>query len=141
MERTQKKNYQKVMYIGITAIAFLMLIMFIIYTQYKQKIETTKQQESRVPNPKEREFLDTNEGIKIDNGLTYQTIEGFGASHTWYADLLVYSEDREEVYDLLFKDAKLSILRFRNTYLYIKDLDRSKTMLKSITIYFLINIT
>ena len=54
--------------------------------------------------------------IKVDNLQTSQTIRGFGAAFTWYSDFLNNHPAQDEVCDLLFRDAGLSILRFRNTY-------------------------
>jgi len=53
--------------------------------------------------------------IKLDT--EYQTIIGFGASYTWYSDLaLRVPSQKEELADLLFADAKMTILRFKNDY-------------------------
>ncbi|MCL2698382.1 MAG: hypothetical protein FWE74_09945 [Oscillospiraceae bacterium] len=53
--------------------------------------------------------------IKLDT--QHQTMLGFGASYTWYSDLaLKFPEMRDEIADLLFKDAKMTILRFKNDY-------------------------
>lgn len=56
--------------------------------------------------------------ITINNDITHQNIEGFGASYSWYSDWLTTKPDDHEVYDLLFSDAKTTILRFKNTYKY-----------------------
>jgi len=51
--------------------------------------------------------------------VSYQTIEGFGAAYTWYADWIQHDEQSaEKGYDALFSDAKLSVLRFKNEYEY-----------------------
>jgi O-glycosyl hydrolase len=53
--------------------------------------------------------------IKLDT--THQTIIGFGASYTWYSDLALRLPDQaDEIADLLFKDAGMTILRFKNDY-------------------------
>lgn len=50
--------------------------------------------------------------------LTNQTIDGFGAAYTWYAERATNHHFKEEIYDLLFQDAGLTILRFKNEYQY-----------------------
>lgn len=51
--------------------------------------------------------------------VTYQTIDGFGAAYTWYADWIQHDQaGAEKGYDALFSDAKLSVLRFKNEYEY-----------------------
>lgn len=57
----------------------------------------------------------------FDTSTKYQTIDGFGAAYTWYSDWLFQCEDQEGAFDVLFKDAKLSILRFKNEYEYNRE--------------------
>ena len=45
---------------------------------------------------------------------TYQTIDGFGASYTWYGDWLATNMHAEEGYDWIFNDCGFNILRFRD---------------------------
>ncbi|MCD7889473.1 MAG: hypothetical protein LUG23_06120 [Oscillospiraceae bacterium] len=52
--------------------------------------------------------------VAIDMDSTYQTIDGFGASYTWYSDWLVNNENAETAYDWIFNDAEFNILRFRD---------------------------
>lgn len=54
----------------------------------------------------------------FDADTTYQTMDGFGAAYTWYADWVNNTDDPEEVMDALFSDAKLTVLRFKNEYGY-----------------------
>ncbi len=56
--------------------------------------------------------------IEVDNTTTYQEIEGFGAGYTYYSNYAYYNPYKEEIYSLLFKDAHLSVLRFKNSYKY-----------------------
>ncbi len=56
--------------------------------------------------------------IEVDNTTTYQNIDGFGAGYTYYSNYAYYNPYKEEIYDLLFKDAHLSVLRFKNSYMY-----------------------
>ena len=53
---------------------------------------------------------------EIDTGTRHQKIEGFGASGAYYTADLLRHERRARLYDLLFKDLGLGILRIRNTY-------------------------
>lgn len=55
-----------------------------------------------------------NEAVKIDMSTTYQTIDGFGASYTWYGDFLTGNDNAETGYDWIFNDAGFNILRFRD---------------------------
>jgi glucuronoarabinoxylan endo-1,4-beta-xylanase len=52
----------------------------------------------------------------VDTSTTYQTIEGFGASLAWWYWNLYSHPQREEIYDYLFKELGLDILRLRNIY-------------------------
>ena len=54
--------------------------------------------------------------VSVNTGTTYQTLEGFGAAIAWYGNLLTGNSNKAEIYDLLFKDSGLDILRLRNTY-------------------------
>lgn len=56
--------------------------------------------------------------IDIDNTVLHQEIEGFGAGYTYYSNYVYFAQYKDEVYDLLFSDAHLSILRFKNSFLY-----------------------
>lgn len=52
--------------------------------------------------------------VKIDMSKTYQTIDGFGASYTWYGDWLTTNANAEQGYDWIFNDCEFNILRFRD---------------------------
>lgn len=52
--------------------------------------------------------------VKIDMSTTHQTIDGFGASYTWYSDFLTTNANAEMGYDWIFNDAEFNILRFRD---------------------------
>jgi len=49
---------------------------------------------------------------------TYQQLLGFGGAAVYDVSNLVVHEDREEIYDLLFQELGIEILRIRNTYDY-----------------------
>lgn len=57
----------------------------------------------------------------FDHSQRYQEIEGFGASYTWFSDMLFQCDDTEGAYDALFSDAKLTIVRFKNEYEYYNE--------------------
>lgn len=57
----------------------------------------------------------------FDADKTYQSIDGFGAAYTWYANWVNFTDDPEEVMDALFADAKMTVLRFKNEYEYQRD--------------------
>lgn len=52
--------------------------------------------------------------VVVDLDTTYQTIDGFGASYTWYSDWLYTNNNKEMGYDWIFSDAEFNILRFRD---------------------------
>ncbi|MCH5332932.1 MAG: hypothetical protein J1D89_03150, partial [Agathobacter sp.] len=54
--------------------------------------------------------------VEIDLNTTYQTIDGFGASYTWYSDWLPSNDHAEQGYDWIFGDAEFNILRFRDLH-------------------------
>ena len=48
--------------------------------------------------------------------MKYQKIYGFGASTAWYEGWLVAHPNKSEIYDVLFKDLGITILRLQNWY-------------------------
>jgi glucuronoarabinoxylan endo-1,4-beta-xylanase len=46
----------------------------------------------------------------------FQTLVGFGASVAWYGDWLTAHPNRARIYDLVFRELGLDILRLRNVY-------------------------
>ena len=52
----------------------------------------------------------------IDLNKTYQTIDGFGASYTWYSDWMTKIDMRHQGYDWIFNEAGFNILRFRDQH-------------------------
>ncbi len=52
----------------------------------------------------------------INMDKTYQTIDGFGASYTWYSDWMVQIDMRHQGYDWIFNEAEFNILRFRDQH-------------------------
>ena len=71
----------------------------------------------------------------FDAETKYQTVDGFGAAYTWYADRLLQKKNTEDALDALFADAKLSILRFKNEYEYYTEdsASNANTMVKYYT--------
>lgn len=53
-------------------------------------------------------------GINFDPKVTYQTMDGWGASYTWYGDWLTTIDNRETGFDYIFNDCEFNILRFRD---------------------------
>ena len=56
--------------------------------------------------------------IDINADQTYQTMDGFGAAIAWYENWLTAHPKKSDIYDLIFKDLNLDILRLRNIYGY-----------------------
>ncbi len=52
----------------------------------------------------------------VDTSQTYQTIEGFGASLAWWTTNMYYHSQKGQIYNYLFKELGLDILRLRNIY-------------------------
>ncbi len=65
-------------------------------------------------NPGDEEFPEISGEVNFDS--VYQQIEGFGGSACYDTGALAYHSSREEVYDLLFRDLGLDVLRIKNTY-------------------------
>lgn len=55
-----------------------------------------------------------NPAINVDLKKTHQTIEGWGASYTWYGDWITMSSQKEKTFDWIFNDCEFNILRFRD---------------------------
>jgi glucuronoarabinoxylan endo-1,4-beta-xylanase len=56
--------------------------------------------------------------IILSTGETYQTVTGFGASLAFYENWLTAHPQKAEIYDVVFKELSLDILRVRNAYGY-----------------------
>jgi glucuronoarabinoxylan endo-1,4-beta-xylanase len=54
----------------------------------------------------------------FDPAVTYQTIDGFGAGYTWYSDWIFHGGESEKLFDLVFKDGGMNVLRLKNEYGY-----------------------
>lgn len=56
--------------------------------------------------------------VSVDLSARYQTLEGFGAAVAWYDNWLTEHPNKAELYDLIFRDLGLDILRLRNRFRY-----------------------
>jgi glucuronoarabinoxylan endo-1,4-beta-xylanase len=65
----------------------------------------------------EVEVLPAAAGV-VDISTVYQQLEGFGGAVVYDSGSLTTHQKKEEIYDLLFKELGLEILRIRNTYGY-----------------------
>ncbi|HEU4580724.1 MAG TPA: hypothetical protein VFS67_20845 [Polyangiaceae bacterium] len=54
--------------------------------------------------------------LTVDLGQRFQVLEGFGASVAWYGDWLTTHPRKREIYELVFRELGLDILRLRNSY-------------------------
>ena len=54
--------------------------------------------------------------LTVDVGQRFQVLEGFGASVAWYGEWLTTHPRKRELYELMFRDLGLDILRLRNNY-------------------------
>jgi len=57
----------------------------------------------------------------VNTGEVHQTIEGFGASLAWWHQNLYSHPQKGEIYNYLFKELGLDILRLRNIYGRVED--------------------
>lgn len=56
--------------------------------------------------------------VEIKTDEQYQTIKGFGASLAYYENWLTAHPNRSEIYNVIFSELSLDILRVRNAYGY-----------------------
>ena len=54
------------------------------------------------------------ETVTVDLSKEYQTIDGFGASYTWYLGWAVGHNQSETIWDWVFNETEFNILRFRD---------------------------
>ncbi|MBN2019610.1 MAG: hypothetical protein JW749_05235 [Sedimentisphaerales bacterium] len=53
---------------------------------------------------------------RVNYTTVYQQLEGFGAAGCYDAEALASHPDKEEIYDLFFRDLGLDVFRIKNTY-------------------------
>lgn len=63
-------------------------------------------------------FAQSDVAIVLDVDTKYQTVEGFGASLAYYENWLVAHPNKSEIYDAIFGELSLDILRVRNAHGY-----------------------
>jgi glucuronoarabinoxylan endo-1,4-beta-xylanase len=56
--------------------------------------------------------------VNLTPGESYQTVTGFGASLAFYENWLTAHPKKTEIYDIIFRELSLDILRVRNTFDY-----------------------
>lgn len=54
--------------------------------------------------------------VNINTNQRFQTITGFGASQVFYVDWITLNPNKDEIYDILFRDLGLDVLRVGNWY-------------------------
>ena len=62
-------------------------------------------------------FADAQKQVSVKPNMKKQTIDGFGGSIAYYENWVVAHPKRSLIYDYLFRDLGLSILRSRNMYM------------------------
>jgi len=62
------------------------------------------------------ETPDTTSIIRANPEVTHQEMIGFGAAMTWWSDRVISSPHTQEIYDLIFNDLEIDILRVKNWY-------------------------
>jgi glucuronoarabinoxylan endo-1,4-beta-xylanase len=68
------------------------------------------------PEPGPPAPVEPNATGEIDPTIRYQVLEGFGAANVWSGMTLYYNPEKDEIYDVIFRQLGLDILRLRNTY-------------------------
>ncbi|MDX8337925.1 T9SS type A sorting domain-containing protein [Draconibacterium sp. IB214405] len=63
-------------------------------------------------------FAQTDVDVVINTNEKYQTVEGFGAALAYYENWLTAHPNKAEIYDVIFSELSLDILRVRNAYDY-----------------------
>ncbi len=58
------------------------------------------------------------DNVSVDLDTRYQTMEGFGAALAYYENWLTAHPNKAEVYEAIFGELSLDILRYRNAYDY-----------------------
>jgi O-glycosyl hydrolase len=58
--------------------------------------------------------VDVNVNVNVTQ--RFQTLVGFGASQVYYVDWIALSPNKDEIYDVLFRDLGLDVLRIGNWY-------------------------
>lgn len=56
--------------------------------------------------------------VKVSANVKYQTMEGFGAALAFYENWLTAHPNKDEIYEAIFNELSLDILRVRNAYDY-----------------------
>ncbi|MBO4696538.1 MAG: hypothetical protein J5643_04540 [Lachnospiraceae bacterium] len=72
------------------------------------------------PTPTPTPVPEPNYSFSVNTDERFQEIDGFGAGYTWYADQILDHGHADEVFNLLFGEGGMTILRFKNEYGYTK---------------------
>lgn len=59
--------------------------------------------------------------LNVDTSIHYQTMEGFGGAIAFYQNWVYAHPNKEEIYQLLYEDMGINLLRLRNAYRYETD--------------------
>lgn len=94
------------------------LVLLILLCACERKPKNVTPGVTDTPTPSPEPVPEANYAFTVNEAERFQVIDGFGAGFTWYADEMVGHGHADEVYDLLFKDGGLTILRFKNEYGY-----------------------
>ena len=65
--------------------------------------------------------------VTVNPAVTFQEMVGFGGALTWYCDRVTSSSKKEELYDLMFNDLGMDILRLKNWYYPVNYPDNKST--------------
>jgi glucuronoarabinoxylan endo-1,4-beta-xylanase len=84
---------------------FLSFILMSLFSCGKKEEELIPEIPQIVPNK-----------VTADPGIEHQEMIGFGAALTWWSDRVITSSKREEIYQLMFEDLGMDILRLKNWY-------------------------
>lgn len=65
--------------------------------------------------------------VTVNPAVTHQEMVGFGGALTWYCDRVTSSPKKEELYNLMFNDLGMDILRLKNWYYPVNYPDNKST--------------
>ena len=65
--------------------------------------------------------------VTVNPAVTFQEMVGFGGALTWYCDRVTSSSKKEELYNLMFNDLGMDILRLKNWYYPVNYPDNKST--------------
>lgn len=95
--------------------ALLLILMLLCGCTEKPTVKPTA---TGTPTPTPTPAPEPDYAFSVNTDERFQEIDGFGAGYTWYADQILDHGHADEVFNLLFGEGGMTILRFKNEYGY-----------------------